>query len=124
MGKGTLSKELPCPWESIYFSKELLMAVQDVASLPSEASFSATFLKHCGRGESLGTTTCLRTVVGGKHRHASCKILLLQQHLFLCQSNFMEIIRLLWQIWPPSVLGMLPDLKQWCLSNWHIVFFT
>ena len=39
--------------------------------------------------------------------------------IILYQLNFMEIIRLLqrWgKIWPFSVLGILPDLKQWCMS--------
>ena len=39
------------------------MCVQDVAFLPLRASFSTTFLKNCGRGESFVTTTCLMTVV-------------------------------------------------------------
>ena len=39
------------------------MDFQDVAFLPSKPSFSITFLKNCGRGENLVTTTCLRTVV-------------------------------------------------------------
>ena len=30
------------------------------------ACFSSTFHKNCGRGESHGPTTCLRTVIGGK----------------------------------------------------------
>ena len=55
------------------------MGVQDVAFLLSRASFVTTFLKDCGRGESLATTTCLNTVVGGKQGHALCKVLLLQQ---------------------------------------------
>ena len=33
-------------------------------------------------GESLGTTTCLRTVVWGKQGHAPCEILLLHQTPF------------------------------------------
>ena len=40
------------------------MGILDLAFLPSLASFSTTFLKYCGRGESLGTTTCLKTAVG------------------------------------------------------------
>ena len=35
-------------------------------SHPSRASSSTTILKNCGRGESLWTTTCLKTVVGGR----------------------------------------------------------
>ena len=34
-----------------------------VPALPPELVF-APFLINCGRGESLGTTTCLRTVFG------------------------------------------------------------
>ena len=40
-----------------------------------------TFLTNCGRSDSPGTTTRLRTVVGGMHGHAPCKILSLQQSL-------------------------------------------
>ena len=42
------------------------MGFQDVAFLSSRASFYTTFLKNCGSGESLMTTTCLKNVVGGK----------------------------------------------------------
>ena len=38
-------------------------------------SLSTTFLKNCGRGESPLTSTCVKTVVGGKQGHASCEIL-------------------------------------------------
>ena len=40
------------------------MGFQDMAFLPSRGRFSTTFLKNCGRGKSLGTTTCLKAVVG------------------------------------------------------------
>ena len=72
------------------------MGYLDVAFLPFRACFPTIFLTNCGMGESLGTTTCPKTVVGGKQGHAPCKILSLQQSLFLCQLNFMEIIRLSW----------------------------
>ena len=91
------------------------MGLQDVAFLPSQASSSTTFCKHCGRGEGLGATTCHIAVVGGNQWHAPCMILSLRHSLFLSQLNFMEITRLT-QIWSPSVLGILPDVKQWCLS--------
>ena len=45
------------------------MDFQDVAFLPTKASFSATFHNNCGRGESLGSTTCLKTVVLGKQTY-------------------------------------------------------
>ena len=38
------------------------MGFQDVAFLPSRDVFPPHFMKHCGRGESLGTTTCLKIV--------------------------------------------------------------
>ena len=44
--------------------RELLMGFQDLAFLPSRACFFTTFLTNCGRGESLVTTTCLKTVAG------------------------------------------------------------
>ena len=40
------------------------MGIYDAALLPSRASIPTTFLKICGRGESLVTTICLKTVVG------------------------------------------------------------
>ena len=64
------------------------MSFQDVAFLSSRVSFSATFFADCGCSESLGTTTCIKTVAGGKHgHHTPCKIP-------LYQSNLMESIRL------------------------------
>ena len=40
------------------------MGFQDVVFLSSQCSFTAKFLTNCGRSESLGTTTCLQTVLG------------------------------------------------------------
>ena len=40
------------------------MGFQDLAFLLSRASLPTTFLKNCGRGESLGKTTCPKTPVG------------------------------------------------------------
>ena len=62
------------------------MGFQDVASLPSRTRFSSMFLNNGGGGESLGTTTCLRTVVGCNQGHAPCKVFKLQQSLFLWTS--------------------------------------
>ena len=70
------------------------MDFQDEAFPPSRASFSTTFPKNCGRDKSLGTTTCLKTVVGGKHGHAPYKILWFRKSLILYQMNYMEIMRL------------------------------
>ena len=53
------------------------MDFQHVTFLPARASFCTTFLKKCDRCESLGTTTCLKTVVGGKGEIAPCNVRLL-----------------------------------------------
>ena len=60
------------------------MGFLEIAFMPSRASFSTTFLKNCGRCESLWTTTCLKTAVGVKQGHAPCRIPLLKHILFLC----------------------------------------
>ena len=57
------------------------MGLWDVAFLPSRASFSTTLAKNCGRGASLGTSTCPKTVVSGKQGNAPCETLSLQQNL-------------------------------------------
>ena len=74
---------------------ELLMGVTGCTVPAIQSLFSTTFLKNCGRGEGLGTTTCPITVIGGRQGHAPSEILLPQQSLFLCQFNFMEIMRLI-----------------------------
>ena len=40
------------------------MGLHDAEFLPSRAIYSTTFLKKCGSGECLGTTTCHKTVAG------------------------------------------------------------
>ena len=57
---------------------ELQMGFQDVHFLTSSASFYATCLKTCGGGEGLGSSVCLRTVVGGRQGHAPCEIFFIQ----------------------------------------------
>ena len=71
------------------------MVFQDVAFLPSCASFSTTLATNCGSVERLRIAACLRTVFGDKQGYAPCEIFLLQQGLFLCQLYFMEIIQLI-----------------------------
>ena len=58
------------------------MDFQDVVFLPSQATFYTTFLTNCGRGESPGTTTRLKTVVGGKQGHAPCRMISLHKASF------------------------------------------
>ena len=69
------------------------MGFQDVVFLSSRASFSTTFLKNCGRGESLGTTTYLKAFVGLSKGILPVKYFR-SNKTSLCQLNFMEIIRL------------------------------
>ena len=64
------------------------MGFHNVTFLLSEASFSATFLNNCGRGESLRTTTCLRSLVGCRQGHDPCEILLLKQSLFVSVKSY------------------------------------
>ena len=53
------------------------MGFQDVAFIYSQGNFSTTFLKNCGRDESLLTFPYHRNVVGGMQGYASCRIPLL-----------------------------------------------
>ena len=50
---------------SIYLL-DFIVSFEDIAILPSRARFSTTFLKNCVGNDSLGATTCLKSVVGGK----------------------------------------------------------
>ena len=58
----------------------------DVAFLPSRAIFTPHF---CGIVVEMKVVrpAHLESVVGDKQGHATCKILLLQQSVFLCHSN-------------------------------------
>ena len=78
---------------SLIWVEDLLMVLKDVAFRSSRASSSTVYLKN--PGESPRTTTCLRTVAGGKQGYAPCRILSLHKASVLHQSNLMEIIRLL-----------------------------
>ena len=69
------------------------MCFQDVAFLNSRASFSTTFPRNCGRGESPRTAKLPKTVIGDNQGHAPCQLLQLQHSLFLYQLNSMENIR-------------------------------
>ena len=62
LGRGALGRDALGIY--IYCGRELLMTFLDVLFLPCRASFSTTFLNNCGRGEGLGTTTCLETMFG------------------------------------------------------------
>ena len=70
------------------------MGFLDVVFLPSGDCLYVTFLKHCSRGYGIGTGICLRTVVDGKQGMLPVEYFCSNKSSFLCQSNFMEIIRL------------------------------
>ena len=59
------------------------MVFQDVASCPPELVLTPHFLIMVVEVKTLGTTTCFKTVVGGKQGHASCKIFLTIKASFL-----------------------------------------
>ena len=54
---------------------ELQIGFQDIALLPSQGSFHTTFRKNIGRGESLMTATCHKTVVVGNQGHGMLPII-------------------------------------------------
>ena len=88
------------------------MGFLDVAFLPFRASLPITFLNSCGGGESLGTTTYVKTVVGVR------KGMLPVKHLRSNKSSFVSVefhgdhiaVTMMMHIWPPSVFGILSDL--------------
>ena len=59
------------------------MSFQDVVLLSSRASFHTTFLRQYDKCESLGTTTCIKTVVGVSKGMLPVKYFHLQQPLFV-----------------------------------------
>ena len=69
------------------------MGFQDVAFLPLRTRVSTTFLKNCGIDESLGTTTCPKTVVGLSKGMLSVKYFL-SSKASSCHLCFMVIISL------------------------------
>ena len=64
------------------------MVFLDAAFFSYHASFFTIFLENCGRGESLRTSTCHRSVSGGMQGYAPCKMHLLQQNLFFVSFEF------------------------------------
>ena len=78
------------------------------------ASFYTTFHENGGK-VSPQAVTCLKTMVGGKHGHTSCKIPSVQKIMFIYQLNFMEIIRLNQSGGKSEHLqffGIIPNSKQ------------
>ena len=67
------------------------MTFQDVVLLPPQVSFSTTFLITCGRGESLVSITCLKTVVGVGKGMFPMKYVCSNKVFFLYQCNFVVI---------------------------------
>ena len=70
------------------------MDFQDVAFLPSRASFSVTFLNDCGGGGGLGTTTYLKTVLGVSMGMPPVKYFSSSVTSFMLMLNVLEVIGL------------------------------
>ena len=66
------------------------MGFLDCEILLSRASFSTTFLKNCGRGESLQTTTCLKAVVGMSKG-------MLTVNIFYQTNSLLGVSKILWR---------------------------
>ena len=66
------------------------MVLQDVAFLPSRASFSPTYLNNFGTGESPRTTICPKAVVGVSVSMLPIKYFCSNEVPSLCQSIFIE----------------------------------
>ena len=71
------------------------MDLQDVVNLLLRVSFSTTFPKNCGRGESIRSTTFHRNLVGGRKGMLPVRYFRSNKAYYLCQSNFVDIIKLL-----------------------------
>ena len=89
-GKSSVSFNIKLTW-----AVELLVGFQDVAFLPSLAELSTTSMKFFFRGRVLRTTTCPKTLVGVSKGMLPVRYHHSNKASFLCQSNFMEIARLL-----------------------------
>ena len=84
----------------------LIIGFQNVVFLLCQASFPPHFLTIVVEVKATGPPHVLELWLGVSEGMPSCKILLLLHGLFLCQVNFMEIIRQLLRlgkIWPPLV---------------------
>ena len=89
-------------------------------------SFSTSFLRNCGRGESLWTTTHCESIVGGKQGYAVCKILLFHQMLISVSIKFHgdDKTGTKFEVNLATFgFGILLDLKQWCLSVCHALAY-
>ena len=90
------------------------MGFQAVVFLPSCAGFCTTFRNNCCRGKRLGTTTCLKTVVGLSKGMLPVEFLHPNKFYFYVSLIFLTSHDC-YNISVNLNLGILPDLKQWCL---------
>ena len=90
-----------------------------VPALPPDLVFPPHFKKIVVEVKVSGPSHVLELCLGLSKGMLPLRYFHSNKASFPYQSNFVEIIRLsqrCGKIWPPSVLGILPDLKQWCLS--------
>ena len=81
--------------------------------------FSTSFLRNSGRSENLGTATCSETVFGVSKGILHVNYFHSNKAFFVsveCHGDHMTVTKLRC-IWPTSLLGILPDVKQWCLCT-------
>ena len=75
--------------------------------------FSPYFFNNCGRGENLGTSTCQNSVAGVSMDMLPEEYFRSNKASFVpveFRGNHMTVTKLR-GVLPPSVLGILPDLK-------------
>ena len=71
--------------------RELQSGFQDVAFLPSRASFCSTFLKNCDRCYDLGTASCLQAVGWMSKGMLPVKSFSYNRSYFLCKCRHVMI---------------------------------
>ena len=90
------------------------MGLHHVAFLPPQVSFS-TSLKKCGSSEGLWIITYDKNVVRGMLPVKYVRSNKASSLSVECYGDHKTVTKLR-LIWSPSMLGILPDFKQWCLS--------
>ena len=87
-------------------------------SCPTELVFPPDFLKIVVEVKSSGPPHVLKLVAGKNKGMLPVNTFAPTKLLFVAvkfHGDYKTVINLR-QIWSPSILGISPDLKQWCLS--------
>ena len=96
---------------------EILMGLQDEAFLPPSAIFSPHFLKIVVEVKASGPPHVIKLWLGVSMEMLPVSTFAPTKPLFVSVKFHRDhkTATKLRRIWPPSVLGMLPDSKHWCL---------